>query len=82
MEHIAFSDEISHNCDLIVHLEQSEEQALQNILALEIVKYRDGKSNVKFELFCDWDLSFLGNIFIENTQTAKVTTENSNKKLF
>lgn len=61
-QHVSLSDQITHDCDLIVHLRQDEQQELQNILEFSIVKYRDGESKKKFEMFVDWDKNLISNV--------------------
>jgi replicative DNA helicase len=73
-EHVSLSDQIGHSCDLLVHLYQSEEHELQNILEFTVVKYRDGESKFKFELFCNWDKNYLGNIKVVTGEESKCQT--------
>jgi replicative DNA helicase len=60
--HLSLSDQIAHDCDLIVHLSQSEDQEIQNILEMNIVKYRDGESKTRYEVVCDWDKNYVGDL--------------------
>jgi ABC-type molybdate transport system ATPase subunit len=80
-QHVSLSDQITHNIDVIVHLRQSEDLVLQNILQMDIVKYRDGESKVKFELFCNWDKNYLGNIKVTKGEENKCQTQAVNPEV-
>jgi replicative DNA helicase len=44
-ENVSFSDGITHNCDLIVYLSQSDEQELSNTLQMGVVKYNSKRKH-------------------------------------
>lgn len=80
-EDVGMSDQITHNCDLIVHLRQDEELKLQNILQMKVVKYRDGESKVSFPLFANFDKNYLGNFADTKGEQDKCpATEVTNQK--
>lgn len=58
-EHISYSDAIGWNADTVLSLSQTKQEKAQNIMALNVIKYRDGGNRI-LKLYCDFDHSFIG----------------------
>jgi len=70
-EHVAWSDSVAPHCDLVLNIpKQSEEEKMQNLLKLIVVKYRDG-ANVEIETYVDWTRNYISNFEAQVVEVPK-----------
>lgn len=58
-EHIAASDQIGQNANMVLYLFRTPEDKMKNTMKVNIVKYRDG-GGLWFEVFADWSRNYIG----------------------
>ena len=59
-ENIGLSNFIAPHCEIVIHLQQSEHDRLQNRLFAIVEKDRYGDKNLEIQLFVLWDKTYVG----------------------